>query len=102
MQKKGVLKDISDDRWIRSLILYLKYDKKNNDKKINFILLKNIGKTELPNKFKISTSNLKKYSKTIAQSLLTLQVEIVVLLKALKNLDLSMHLYTKALQSSPH
>tara|TARA_E500000178_G_scaffold261461_1_gene258393 strand:+ start:104 stop:1216 length:1113 start_codon:yes stop_codon:yes gene_type:complete len=62
-----LLKDISNDKWMRSLIPYLKHDKKNNDKKINFLLLKNIGKTELPNKCKISTSNLEKYSKVIAQ-----------------------------------
>ena len=62
-----LLKDISNDRWIRNLIPYLKYDKKNNDEKINFLLLKDIGKTELPNQFKISTSNLEKYSKAIAQ-----------------------------------
>ena len=34
--------------------------KKNNDDKINFILLRNIGKTALPNKSKISISDLKK------------------------------------------
>ena len=42
-------------------------DKKNNDNKINFILLKNIGKTVLPNKSKISIKNLKNISKTISQ-----------------------------------
>ena len=41
--------------------------KKNNDEKINFLLLNKIGKTELPNKFKISIKNLEKYSKAIAQ-----------------------------------
>ena len=50
---------------IQKLIPYLKNDKKNNDKKINFILLKNIGKTTMPNKFKISINNLKKISKYI-------------------------------------
>jgi len=35
-------------------------DKKNNDKKINLILLKKIGQTTLPNAYKISTSELKK------------------------------------------
>jgi len=45
----------------------MKVDKKNNDKKINFILLKEIGKTALPNKYKISLNNLKKISKTIVQ-----------------------------------
>ena len=52
---------------INSLIPFLKNDKKNNDDKINFILLKRIGKTTLPNKYKISLNNLKKISKTIAQ-----------------------------------
>ena len=40
---------------------------KNNDDKINFILLKNIGKTALPNKSKISIENLKKLSKIISR-----------------------------------
>ena len=61
------LKNISNYKWIKSLIPYLKNDKKNNDEKINFLLLNKIGKTELPNKFKISTLNLEKYSKIIAQ-----------------------------------
>ena len=52
---------------INKLIPYLKNDKKNNDEKINFLLLNKIGKTELPNKFKISTKNLEKFSKVIAQ-----------------------------------
>ena len=42
-------------------------DKKNNDDKINFILLKNIGKTILPNKSKIPVKNLKNISKAISQ-----------------------------------
>jgi 3-dehydroquinate synthetase len=45
---------------INSLILYLKNDKKNNDEKINFILLNKIGKTTAPNKYKISINELKK------------------------------------------
>jgi 3-dehydroquinate synthase/shikimate kinase/3-dehydroquinate synthase len=52
---------------INKLIPYLKNDKKNNDDKINFILLKNIGKTALPNTSKISIKNLKNISKTISQ-----------------------------------
>jgi len=41
-------------------------DKKNNDKKINLILLKKIGQTTLPNAYKISTMDLKKiFSKII-------------------------------------
>jgi len=35
-------------------------DKKNNDKKINLILLKKIGQTTLPNSYKISKQELKK------------------------------------------
>ncbi len=39
---------------------YMTADKKNNDKKINFILLKKIGQTTKPNEYKISISELKK------------------------------------------
>ena len=52
---------------IRNLIPFLKNDKKNNDNNINFILLKKIGKTAMPNKSKISINNLVKLSKTMAQ-----------------------------------
>ena len=61
------LKNVSNAKWIQSLIPFLKQDKKNDDDKINFLLLKNIGRTELPNKFKISTTELKKYCKIISQ-----------------------------------
>ena len=44
---------------INSLLPFLKNDKKNNDSKINFVLLKKIGKTTIPNKYKISLSELK-------------------------------------------
>ena len=60
-------KKYSNQSAIDNLIPYLKNDKKNNDNKINFILLKNIGKTALPNKSKISIKNLKNISKTISQ-----------------------------------
>ena len=50
-----------------NLIPYLKNDKKNDDEKINFILLKKIGKTALPNKYKISISELKKNLKKFTQ-----------------------------------
>ena len=40
-------------------------DKKNNDKKINLILLKKIGQTTLPNGYKISSLQLKKLFKKI-------------------------------------
>ena len=49
---------------INKLIPYLKNDKKNNDEKINFIILKNIGKTALPNQSKISIDSLRKSIKT--------------------------------------
>ena len=60
-------KKYSNQNSISKLIPFLKNDKKNNDDKINFILLKNIGKTTLPDKSKIAMSNLKKLSKAISQ-----------------------------------
>ena len=60
------LKNISNAKWIKSLIPFLKQDKKNDDEKINFLLLKKIGRTDLPNKFKISVFQLKKYCKAIS------------------------------------
>jgi len=39
---------------------YMNADKKNNDGKINLILLKKIGQTTQPNKYKISSVALKK------------------------------------------
>ena len=61
------IKKYSSPKEIASLIPYLKNDKKNNDEKINFILLKKIGKTTLPNKYKISLKDLKKNTKNIIQ-----------------------------------
>ena len=52
---------------INGLIPFLKSDKKNFDNKINFILLRSIGKTAQPNANKISISNLKKSIKQIIQ-----------------------------------
>jgi 3-dehydroquinate synthase/shikimate kinase/3-dehydroquinate synthase len=63
----NIFKKYSNKKEIDKLIPYLKNDKKNNDNKINFILLKNIGKTDLPNKNKIPVENLKKLSKFISQ-----------------------------------
>tara|TARA_B100000035_G_scaffold312276_1_gene323394 strand:+ start:6 stop:1118 length:1113 start_codon:yes stop_codon:yes gene_type:complete len=60
-------KKYSNHKNLKELIPYLKNDKKNNDDKINFVLLKNIGKTALPNKSKISVKNLIKFTKTISQ-----------------------------------
>ena len=42
------------------IINYMIADKKNNDKKINLILLKKIGQTTKPNTYKISKNELKK------------------------------------------
>ncbi len=61
------LKNISNPKWIKSLIPFLKNDKKNTDEKINFLLLKKIGQADKPNKFKISITNLKKYFEIISQ-----------------------------------
>ena len=44
----------------KKIIYFMKNDKKNNDKKINFILLKKIGKTTSPNQFKFSVEQLTK------------------------------------------
>ena len=60
-------KKFSQKSSVDKLIPFLKNDKKNNDENINFILLKTIGKTALPNKSKISIDNLKKLSKAITQ-----------------------------------
>ena len=60
-------KKYSKKQSIDSLIPHLKNDKKNNDEKINFMLLKKIGKTTLPNKHKISISGIKKLTRFIAQ-----------------------------------
>ena len=60
-------KEFSNKLSVNKLIPYLKNDKKNNDDKINFILIKNIGKTASPNKNKISINNLKKLSAAISQ-----------------------------------
>ena len=61
------LKKYKSSKAINSLIPYLKNDKKNNDEKINFILLNRIGKTTMPNKYKISINELKKNIKHFTQ-----------------------------------
>ena len=53
-------KKYSNKNSINNLLPFLRNDKKNNDDKINFILLKKIGETAMPNKYKISLNNLKK------------------------------------------
>ena len=60
-------KQFSKINSVNGLIPYLKNDKKNDDEKINFILLRDIGKTAMPNKSKISINNLKKLSNAISQ-----------------------------------
>jgi len=59
------IKDYSESKKIKSLIPYLQNDKKNNDEKINFILLKKIGKTTLPGTHKMSLEEIKKIIKNI-------------------------------------
>ena len=54
------LKKYKAPKEINKLIPYLKNDKKNNDEKINLILLKRIGKTSIPGTHKYSVSQLKK------------------------------------------
>ena len=61
------IRKYSNQSSINELIPYLRNDKKNDDDKINFILLRNIGKTVSPNKSKISVKNLKNISKAISQ-----------------------------------
>ena len=58
-------KKFLNKKTLMKLLPYLKNDKKNNDEKINFILLKNFGNTTNSNTNKISLENLKKYSKFI-------------------------------------
>ena len=55
-------KKFSDSKSLKELLPFLKNDKKNDDKKINFILLKAIGKTTKPNKNKINLNELKQLS----------------------------------------
>ena len=62
-----VFKKYKNSREISSLFPYLKNDKKNNDEKINFILINRIGKTALPNKHKISINELKGHIKQLTQ-----------------------------------
>ena len=54
------LKKFSNFKDIISLIPFIKNDKKNNDEKINFILIKQIGKTTMPDSQKISINDLKR------------------------------------------
>ena len=58
---------VSKENIILSLIPFLRNDKKNNDERINFLLLKEIGKTTSPNKCKISIKELRRYNKIMVQ-----------------------------------
>ena len=60
------IKNFRSEKSIKNLIPFIKNDKKNDDEKINFILLKSIGKTTKPNSQKISISKIKKYAKTMS------------------------------------
>ena len=44
----------------KKIVAHMSNDKKNNDKKINLILLRKIGEATLPNSYKISSHDLKK------------------------------------------
>jgi len=57
--KHDIKKFINNDEY-NKIIEYMSADKKNNDKKINLILLKKIGQTTQPNMYKISNVELKK------------------------------------------
>jgi len=60
-------KKYSNKKEIDKLLPFLKNDKKNNDGRINFILLKHVGKTTLSNQNKISLKDLRSITQTIAQ-----------------------------------
>jgi len=63
---KHNIKKIFKKKEYNKIVEHMTNDKKNNDKKINLILLKKIGQTTLPNAYKISTMDLKKiFSKII-------------------------------------
>ena len=49
-----------------AIINFMTNDKKNNDKKINLILLKKIGKTTYPGQYKFSTEDLRKKIKKLS------------------------------------
>jgi 3-dehydroquinate synthase/shikimate kinase/3-dehydroquinate synthase len=54
------LTKFNNKKYLNEIINFMKVDKKNNDKKINLILLKKIGKTTIPGKYKMSAEELKK------------------------------------------
>ena len=60
-------KKFSKLKKLKDLIPFIKNDKKNEDKKINFMLLNKIGRTTKPNSQKISIFQLKKFFKFFNQ-----------------------------------
>ena len=54
------IKKIFKKKEYKQIVNYMSFDKKNNDKKINLILLKTIGQTTKPNTYKISSNELKR------------------------------------------
>ena len=62
-----ILRRYENKSELKKLIPFLKNDKKNNDDKINFILLNKIGKTYLPDQHKMSIKNLKNCLKYFTQ-----------------------------------
>ena len=64
--KSQELKSLSSLEAHKKIVDLMANDKKNNDNKINLILLKKIGQTTIPGKYKVSNLELKKaFSKII-------------------------------------
>ena len=59
------IKNFFNKNNFKKIIEFMKNDKKNNDEKINLILLKKIGKTTKPGDYKLSTKELKKISQKL-------------------------------------
>ena len=59
------LENYFSKRYVSKITQYMSNDKKNTDDKINFILLRNIGRTTKPGEFKLSTNDVKKIFKKI-------------------------------------
>ncbi len=55
-----ILSKFDKDKNKNQIFKFMKNDKKNNDEKINFILLKKIGQTYKPGMFKIDSNKIKK------------------------------------------
>ena len=59
------LKSVFKNNQINKIFSFIRNDKKNNDNKINLILLRKIGKTTTPGKFKFTLKDLKAIFKKI-------------------------------------